>query len=164
MTRLPDPSPGSFDEQSLCDLLAPLRDLQAPLATQIANRQSLANVLHERRQQSASRPRPWWRRNVSVPIPLAAAILLLAVVFTLQQLVSSQHASSHLAREAARDAAPGPAHQPQAPPPRGGDSREAMLAALQPSATVQSMESGIYLSGIGSLNSKVVYLDKGFLP
>ena len=155
MTRLPDPSPGSFDEQSLCDLLAPLRDLQAPLATQIANRQSLANVLHERRQQSASRPRPWWRRSVSVPIPLAAAILLLAVVFTLQQRASPQ---------LARDAAPGPAHQPQAPLPRGDDSREAMLATLQPSANIPSMEAGIYLSGIGSLNSKVVHLDNGFLP
>jgi len=158
--------------------------MQAPLATQIANRQTLANALHTLHEQAASRHTPWWRRSVSVPIPLAAAILLLTFVFALQhlvssqhaspQLVSSQHASSHLvssqhassrlAREAARDAAPGPAHQPQAPPPRGGDSREAMLAALQPSATVQSMESGIYLSGIGSLNSKVVYLDKGFLP
>ena len=160
MTCLPDRSPDSFDEQSLDDLLAPLRAMQAPLATQIANRQTLANALHTLHEQAASRHISWWRRSVSVPIPLAVAILLLAVVFAVQQVVSSQHASSQLAR----DAAPGPAHQPQAPLPRGGDSREAMLAALQPSANVQSMESGIYLSGIGSLNSKVVYLDKGFLP
>jgi hypothetical protein len=86
---------------------------------------------------------------------LAAAILLLAVIFVLQQRASSQ---------LARDAAAGPAQQPQALLPRNGDSREARLAALQPSANCRSMESGMYLSGIGSLNSKVVYLDKGFLP
>ena len=180
MTCLPDRSPDSFDEQSLDDLLAPLRAMQAPLATQIANRQTLANALHTLHEQAASRHISWWRRSVSVPIPLAVAILLLAVVFAVQQVVSSQHAfpqlvssqhasphlvsSQHASSQLARDAAPGPAHQPQAPLPRGGDSREAMLAALQPSANVQSMESGIYLSGIGSLNSKVVYLDKGFLP
>lgn len=155
MNRLPDPSPEPLEEQALFDLLGPLRDLQAPLATQIANRQSLANVLHERRQQSASRPRQWWRRSVSVPIPLAAAILLLAVVFALQQRASSQ---------LSRDAVPGPAQQPQALLPRSGDSREVRLAAIQPSANCRSMESGMYLSGIGSLNSKVVYLDKRFLP
>ena len=99
MNRLPDPSPEPLEEQALFDLLGPLRDLQAPLATQIANRQSLANVLHERRQQSASRPRPWWRRSVSVPIPLAAAILPLAVVFALQQRASpSCHAVAIHAR------------------------------------------------------------------
>ena len=155
MTRLPDPSPEPLEEQSLFDLLGPLHDLQAPLATQIANRQSLANVLHERPLQSASRARPWWRRSVSVPIPLAAAILLLAVIFVMQQRASSQ---------LARDAVSGPAQQPQALLPRNGDSREARLAALQPSANCRSRESGMYLSGIGSLNSKVVYLDKGFLP
>ena len=92
---------------------------------------------------------------MSVPIPLAAAILPLAVVFALQQRASPQ---------LARDAVPSPAQQPQALLPRSGDSREAKLATLQPSANCRSMESGMYLSGIGSLNSKVVYLDKGFLP
>ena len=71
-----DPS----DDGRLAEAFALLRRLQPPLASQIANRAVVNAELRALEVAVPTRPLPWWRRSIAVPVPLAASLLAIVAI------------------------------------------------------------------------------------
>jgi hypothetical protein len=65
------------DDPVLQDMLAPLKHLEPPLEARIANRQAVSAALASLPAVNPKRHWPWWRRSISVPVPIAAALVLI---------------------------------------------------------------------------------------
>ena len=79
--RMQEPLDDAFFETSL----AALRKLEPSLESRLQNRIALANELQRRCGAPGTNRSPWWRRSISVPIPVAAAavvLLLAAIIWT----------------------------------------------------------------------------------
>jgi hypothetical protein len=74
------PEPG--DDPVLDEAFSHLKRLEPPLETRIANRVAVATALGALDTLRRQRPLPWWRRSISVPIPIAASLAAL-VAFVL---------------------------------------------------------------------------------
>jgi hypothetical protein len=59
-------------------LLAPLRQVEPSLHARVRNRMAIADALRRQREIEQKRSRPWWSRRVSIPVPIAAALLIAA--------------------------------------------------------------------------------------
>ena len=62
----------------ISEMLSGLRSLEPSLQSRLENRQVIAKEL-ARLSEHSSRPRAWWNRSLSIPIPLAIAASLLLV-------------------------------------------------------------------------------------
>jgi ferric-dicitrate binding protein FerR (iron transport regulator) len=90
--------PNDFSQQPAEDkeleaMLSPLKAIEPTLEARLANRRAVAEELSEESRwaqptlRAESIRRPWWRRSVSVPVPLAlglAVMMALAVVSSFQ--------------------------------------------------------------------------------
>lgn len=70
------PEPG--DDPEFDELIAPLKRLEPPLETRVANRVAVAAELRALGNANRQRRLPWWRRSISIPLPIAASVALLA--------------------------------------------------------------------------------------
>lgn len=70
----------SLHDELLSDLLKPMRETAIPVNVQLTNRQAvnraLARDLH----------RPWWKRSVAVPVPIAIAATVAFAITTIASL------------------------------------------------------------------------------
>jgi hypothetical protein len=89
----------SLTEEVIHELLAPLRGVSCPEEVRRANRRAIELALARRLRT------PWWRRSVSVPLPLAIAASVLLMVTAVALLWPSANASkvinTHLPRRSA---------------------------------------------------------------
>jgi hypothetical protein len=75
-----------LSDDALHELLKPFRDATAPATAQIANRLAVQQALSKHAR------RAWWRRSVTVPLPLAiaATIALVVTIAALLQPLSAR--------------------------------------------------------------------------
>lgn len=76
--RMQEPLDDAFFQTSL----ASLRQLEPSQESRLQNRIALANELQRRGAVRTNRL-PWWRRSISVPIPIAAAAVVLLLAATI---------------------------------------------------------------------------------
>ena len=144
------PEPG--EDRRLVEILSPLKSLEPPLAAQIANRQAVSAALSALLAANQQRQLPWWRRSISVPVPLAVALAVL--------LAATLLSSFRNWRE--------PAEPPvvvQGQPATGpAVARKSAAATFQPVAHVRPTwshyETETYLCGVGRVNSETYYVLK----
>jgi hypothetical protein len=130
--QMPEPSDDTF----LTACLATLKQLKPSLESRLKNRLAVANELHLRQCAIGRKPSVWWRRSISIPIPIAAAaafLLVGAVVWSLFRPGNSlpQSVATQL-------------------PTNAVGSR-----TLEPA--IAYFETGTYLCGIGRLKSDYGY-------
>jgi|GEM_PF-1354531 len=70
-------SPGEPEDTELAEAFAQLRRLEPSMSARLANRAMVATAL---RVADAARERRWWRRSISVPMPVAASLLALLAI------------------------------------------------------------------------------------
>ncbi len=68
------------DDPALEVVLSPLRAIEPPLAARIKNRLAVAEALGSFTNVGRRPGLPWWRRTVSVPLPVAACLLLICAL------------------------------------------------------------------------------------
>lgn len=146
----------SGDDAVLEEMFSQLRRLEPPLEARIANRLAIAAELSGLLQNRQELPRPWWRRSISVPVPIAASLLAL-VAFLL--------ASTFRGRD---ERAPVQVVAPEHPAPRETETtREKTALAMQSEdarPALEYYETETYLCGIGRLNSVSGYFIKEQKP
>ena len=75
-----DSLPESGDDPLLEEIYSHLKRLEPPLETRVANRVAVAAELGRLLDASRKQRLPWWRRSISIPVPLAASLLALAAL------------------------------------------------------------------------------------
>jgi hypothetical protein len=130
------------DDELLRKLLGPLRQLEPPLEARLASRLAVADELRQR--VNVSPQRPWWRRSISVPVPVIAAGLVLAALLIWNDLREPEPTSARIAAEGHTDRKP----RTSAPAP---DARSA------PPHRAAYYAKEIYVCGVGRVNSEVHY-------
>jgi len=71
MNNSEDLLPTPDDDKMLESLLAPLRQIEPSMEARVRQRMAVAMELQRREEK-----RPWWGRSLSVPVPVAAALLV----------------------------------------------------------------------------------------
>jgi len=138
-----DSSPQPNDDRLLAEMLSPLKGLEPPLETRIANRQAISTALSSFPAINQQRNLPWWRRSILIPVPLAAALVLLLAVMGYANVRSWR--------------AP-PAAVVAAPSHRAAQAASKTSTAQAPN--ISHYQSDIYLCGVGLLSSESYYAVK----
>jgi len=151
-----DSSPEPNDDRLLEKMLFPLKRLEPPLEARIANRQAVAAALSSPSAVNQQRHLPWWHRSVSIPVPFAAALVLLMAATFCASFRNWQQPSAPLV------AAPGQAAKNTA---TAGGNR-VVLGQPVPNAylTSKNYETETYLCGVGRVSSESYYVIKGQNP
>lgn len=144
----PEPS----DDPILEELLSHLKRLEPPLETRIANRMAIAAELSTLRTVTRQRQLPWWRRSLSIPVPIAASLVVLAAFVLPSSFRGWQERTpNHVAApvQPVEDAA-------------DGQGEQAVIAkrTSDADAALKYYETGTYLCGIGRLKSESGYFVK----
>ncbi len=124
-------------------LLGRVRELEPPLETRLANRTAIAEELVQLQSAEARRLLPWWRRKISVPVPLAIGLAAsVAIAFALVRSAppkSDSEGPRFPSREIVKAPVPSPVH----------------LAAA--TSEPQYYERSVYLLGVGRINMESGY-------
>src|SRR5262245_46051055 len=129
--------PGPNEDPLLAEMLSPLQRLEPPLEARVANGQAVAAALSSR--HAVNRTLPWWRRSISIPVPIAAALVLLLAV-ALYANFRSQPAKEAIAENS----------NTATLPTSSADTRQA----------VKYYETETYLCGVGRVSSESYYVVK----
>jgi hypothetical protein len=130
--QMPEPSDDAF----LTACLATLKQLEPSLDSRLQNRLAIANQLHQRQSAIERKPSVWWRRSISIPIPVAAAVALLLVGATIWNVIRPANSTPQTAATHAR-------------------ANDANSPSVLPA--IAYFETGTYLCGIGRLTSDYGY-------
>ena len=133
------------DDAGTEEFLAPLRKL-APLAEgRGANRAAVTRELAQLENNARAPREPWWRRRVSLPLPVAvamAAMLLVSLTWTVMQ-----------------ESRPPQPQTPSRPVPSSPSASPVQLASAAPrSATLEYSQTNTYVLGVGVISSESRYL------
>ncbi len=145
---VPEPS----DETALNEQLARLKQLQPPLETRVANHIAVAQALAELKRMPHQCQLPWWRRSISLPVPVAASVALLAAM--------SLASSFRNWPEESRIHASAPQHAGQNNAGNRGEHLTVAKHAPRPAAELRYYETETYLCGVGRLSSETGYFYK----
>ena len=137
------------DDGKLEQILSHLKHLEPPLEARIVLRRVVAAELSRAGSASRQGNRAWWRRSISIPVPVAASILLVtvfAIVFTVRGGPAPGPpglAAPHLSEESV-----------------GATGDRVAVAARMPQmrATTKYYAAETYLCGIGRVNSESRYI------
>ncbi len=130
------------DDPAIEAALAPLRSIEPTAAARAHNREAITAALEELKQPEFVRPAPWWRRSISIPVPVAACLLL---IMSLLVVSSFQGKGEPLKSVPAAESA-----QPsEAPSDEPGESRQLVYR-----------QTATYVCGIGELKSTRGYFFK----
>jgi hypothetical protein len=152
----PESVPEWGDDPLLEEIFSQLRRLDPPLETRVANHMAIAAELSRLLDAKRSQQLPWWRRSISIPVPLAASLLVLtALVLSASYRGWQERLTSHVAapdRSAESDAT--------------ADGEKAVFAMHKPNAHEVSKhyETETYLCGFGRVNSESYYFIKEQTP
>lgn len=138
MNAEPDSSPGSKDDRLLAELLAPLQGIEPPLESRITNRRAISAALSSLSAAAPYVNLPWWRRSISIPMPLAAALVLAVAALVFSQIRARRH---------------------QLPDSTNSPAPIAVVPAAKTSAVdappaVKHFETETYLCGVGRVSSE----------
>lgn len=145
---LPEPDDDAMFEESLSHL----KRIEPPLETRIGNRMAIAGELSSMLTTNRRRRLRWWRRSISVPVPVAASLLVVLGASMLQSVFLGRPEPSPV-HMAARDHSLGHADAP----------RETMAIAASARDAHPVLEyriSETYVCGIGRLKSESGYFLK----
>lgn len=140
------------DDPALERAFAGLRSIEPPLAARIENRIAVAKALSLSMSANRQRRLPWWRRSISVPVPIAACFLLICALAV----------ASRFRGDDERSPLPMAEHEqrPQSVHETYGET--ATVAPGEPDArpVLVYRETATYLCGIGQLKSTRGYFFK----
>ena len=142
-------TPAEFDaeERRIGRELSPLRSLGAPPGSRAINRRALRRGLDSMDRAYPPTHPPWWRRRLSVPVPVAAAFaVLLFLLVYLEFGPSLRHEPAAIDRT---ESAPSDSA-------RKAEAGSPTRVAAAPGG-LQYYESATYIQGVGFLN-----LESGF--
>jgi len=142
--RPPEPD----DERLLEKAFAVLKRMEPPLESRIANRRAVAAALGE---LSVGNPaaQPWWQRSVAVPVPLAAAIVLLIAVLGYSSLRSGREPVKDVVTASSRSESESKAQPSEA---------SAVAKSKSESLTKwKHYQSEVYLCGVGQVSSETYF-------
>lgn len=137
------------EDTDLAETFAHLRRLKPSMAARLANRAAVAAELRAIEAADVLRERPWWRRSISVPMPVAASLLALLTITAPMSAVAWLEA-----RQADGAPAAGANENPQNHSATG-DSR--IVAPRQAAEAPGYSVSETYLCGVGPINSNSRY-------
>lgn len=137
------------EDTDLAEAFAQLRRLEPSISARLANRAAVAAELRALEAAAPGQQQPWWRRSISVPLPLAASLLAIVAI------TAPMSAKAWLE-----------ARQPDGPPtvtaheypqnhPTTGDSRSAERRQATGRSGYSVTET--YLCGVGPINSNSRY-------
>jgi hypothetical protein len=149
MNDLHDSLPEPDDDPTLDEAISLLKRLEPPLETRIANRMAVAAELSSLSGLNRQRHLPWWRRSVSIPVPFAASLVVLAA-FSLQLGVRSWH--KQLAKRVTA-----PVQLTEGPSPSRSYKTEIVRPVRDVHSVLKYYETETYLCGIGRVNSESFY-------
>ncbi len=137
------------EDADLAETFAHLRRLEPSMAARLANRAAVAAELRAIEAADVLRERPWWRRSISVPMPVAASLLALLAI------TAPMSATAWLeARQVDGPPAVGANDVPH-DQVASGDSR--IVARRQPAESRGYSVTETYLCGVGRINSNARY-------
>jgi hypothetical protein len=139
------------DDSALERALSSLKSIEPPLATRIQNRTAVAAALVSFMSANRRRHLPWWRRTISVPLPVAACFLLICALAVASRFRGDDDKSP--LQMAVHDQRPLTA-QGAGKAPTIADGRSDAHPVLV------YRESATYLCGIGQLHSTRGYFFK----
>lgn len=139
--------PQNFDDGRGADevdaLLGRVRELEPSLETRLANRSAVAEELARVQSAELHRLLPWWRRTISVPVPLAiglAASVTIAFAVAWRSLPENDSGGPRVpSREFVETPVPS----------------QNQLAAV--TSEPQYYERSVYLLGVGRINMESGY-------
>lgn len=141
MTDSPDDL-SAHDDQQLAEWLSPLRVIGPSPAAQLVIREAAADELAS---YATSGPAgPWWQRSVAVPVPIAAASLVVLALLETTVVLQASNAPAVT----------------QSPPPAAEPTKQRSapdhIASLPPE--LEYRERQVYVCGIGRLTSQSGYV------
>jgi hypothetical protein len=140
------------DDPALEALLSRVRAIEPPLAARIKSRLAVTEALESLANVTRRSGLPWWRRSVSVPLPVAACFLLVCALGVASRFrgddgTSPVQTSMHDQRaQAAHDAS--------------GERAAVTATQFDARPVLVYRESATYLCGIGQLKSTHGYFFK----
>lgn len=132
----------SDDDPTIEAALSPLRSIEPTAAARARNRTAIAAALEESNRAKSVRLAPWWRRSISVPVPVAACVLL---------IISLLVASKFQSKSEAPKSVPAAETTPSSGPPTNAPIDNQPLVYR---------ETATYVCGIGELHSTRGYFFK----
>ncbi len=141
------PEPG--DDTILEELLSHLKRLEPPLETRIANRMAIAAELSSLRTVNQQRHLTWWRRSFSIPVPIAACLVVLTAFVLLSRFHGSQ-------KRTPTDVT-APVQSVEAAANDKGEQAAIAKHTSDRHAVLEYYETETYLCGIGRLKSESGY-------
>jgi len=147
-----DFAPEPDEDPMLDEVLSGLKRLEPPLESRIANRMAIAAELSSLNLAKNQDALPWWRRSISVPVPVAASLIVLAAL-ALPSSFRGWQVRSSVEVDAPRQSVDGEPKSPLENP---------LLAERSHAAdrVLTYYESETYLCGVGRVNSETRYLIK----
>lgn len=136
-----------LNDQTIEQILSRLKQLEPPLESRVANREAVAAELARMTEKRRERALPFWRRTVSVPWPVAAAVLAMLVALSLLPLRSS-HNVQPVASTPAVDRND----------PESVQRIENKVKPASKTPTLAYYETTTYMCGIGPLRSEAKYI------
>ena len=146
---LPEPDDDAMLEESLSHL----KHIEPPLETRIGNRMAIAGELSSLLTTNRRRRLHWWRRSISVPLPIAASLLVMLGALTLQSVFLGGRERSPLPM-AARDHSAGHAADVHR------ETTAVAMSASDPHPVLEYRVSETYVCGICRLKSESGYFIK----
>jgi len=132
------------DHDPLEEALAQFRNTLPPQAVRDSNRAAVRAVL-----EHAGISLPWWRRTISLPVPVVLSIAAALLISVAAHLLPADNLP------AGNNAGPSPTEFTVDPPAKERDARSALIAAADPQ--VKYVETQRYLSGIGVIDRNILY-------
>jgi hypothetical protein len=131
------------EHDPLDEVLAQFRETPPSEAVRNSNRAAVRRAL-----EPVGTPRAWWRRTISLPVPVVLATAAALLISMAAHLLS---AGNHSAGNNAGPSGPGRTVDPSAK----GEDLGSLIAAAH--SQVKYSESQRYLSGIGVIDRNVIY-------
>ena len=117
----------------------PLKQLEPPADLRQHNRAAIVRALEQHETGPIARLY-WWKRRISVPLPIAAAILLvigLQVLFQIRSAMQSQHQPVSTAQETTQ--------------------ANEFITEKEASFEIQYQQRTVYVAGLGTIHRAEIY-------
>lgn len=115
----------------------PIKQIDIPNTLRQSNQTAIARALEQERAKATQH---WWQRRLSVPLPVAAAILLVLAlqwVFQVYSFTRPQQPSVSTAKEKTQD--------------------NKLVAEQEESIEVQYQQESVYVAGLGVIHQAEIY-------
>ena len=126
-------------DQDIKAFSEPLKQIEPPADLRQNNRAAIARAL-EQHETGPIKRLGWWKQRVSIPVPIAAAILLvigLQVLFQVRSVMQSQHQPVSTAQEITQ--------------------ANEFITEKEESFEIQYQQKAVYVAGLGTIYRAEIY-------